>query len=278
MLSGRFSINELTESVFGLDGGAMFGIVPKPLWSRVYPADEKNRIDMAARIFLISSGDRNIIIETGMGNKYDEKQRNIYNIRNNDLDELLSRFSLTKDKITDVILSHLHFDHAGGLTKREGNHIVLLYPNAKIYVQRSQLENALNPSIKDRGSYIRDDFEFLTTYNKAVLLDGDYEVMDGVRIKPLNGHTQGMQIVFIDTGDHNFIFTADLIPTARHIKIPYVMAYDLRPLETIEEKRCILNYAVKNDSILLFPHDVFTPAARVRENNGDFDIKEEVRL
>ncbi len=278
MRSGGFEIREILPSVFGLDGGAMFGIVPKPLWNRVYPSDEMNRIDMAGRIFILSKEGRNIIIETGMGTKYDEKFRKIYNIRQNNLTELLKMHSLSEEMITDVIVSHLHFDHAGGLTKREGEKVAPVYPNARIYVQKAQLENAMNPSVKDRGSYIREDFEFLAGYRNSVILDGEYELLSGVRIKPVFGHTPGMQTVYIDTGEHNFIFTADLIPTARHIKIPYIMAYDLNPLKAIEEKRNLLDYAAENDSVMLFPHDIFTAAAKVRYNNNDFEIKEEIKL
>lgn len=278
MKVGSFEINSILQSVFGLDGGAMFGIVPKPLWSKVYPADELNRIDMAGRIFVISSGSRNIIIETGMGTKYDEKFKKIYNIRINNLTQLLNSISLSEEMITDVIVSHLHFDHAGGLTKREGDKILPVFPNAKIYIQKAQFENALNPSIKDRGSYIREDFEFLLRYEKAVFLEGEYRLTEFIRIKPVNGHTPMMQTVYIDAGEENFIFTADLIPTARHIRIPYIMAYDLSPLVAIEEKRDLLEFAEKNNSILLFPHDIFTPAARVLKRGDDFDIKEEVKL
>ncbi|MCX7943821.1 MAG: MBL fold metallo-hydrolase [Deltaproteobacteria bacterium] len=278
MRSGNFEIFEIVPSVFGLDGGAMFGIVPKPLWSKLYPADEMNRIEMAGRIFIVKHRDRNIIIETGMGEKFNEKFKNIYNIRVYNLSELLKIHGLTEELITDVIISHLHFDHAGGLSKREGNNIVPVYPNAKVYVQRVQFENAWNPSIKDRGSYVRDDFEFLFKYENLVLIDGEYELMNGFKIKPVNGHSPGMQTVYINTGENDFIFTADLVPTARHIRIPYVMAYDLNPLQTISEKISLLEDAVRRQAILLFPHDIFTSAARVIKNNGDFEIMEEVTL
>ena len=278
MKSDKVEINAILQSVFGLDGGSMFGIVPKPLWNKIYPADDMNRIDMAGRIFLIRYGDRNIIIETGIGDKYDEKFRKIYNIRLNNLSELLGRFTLAEKDITDVIVSHLHFDHAGGLTKRVNGRVVPVYPQARVYVQRSQLERALEPSIKDRGSYIGDDFGFLCGYENAVVLDGETILYDIIRIVPVNGHTTGMQTVYIDAGTENFIFTADLIPTARHIKLPYIMAYDIDPLLAIEEKRRLLDFAVENNSILLFPHDVYTTAARVKRRDDDFEIGEEIRL
>ncbi len=278
MKSGDFEIREILPSIFGLDGGAMFGIVPKPLWSKAYPADEMNRIDMAGRIFIISINDRNIIIETGMGTKYDEKFKKIYNIRTKPLGELLKNLSLSEEMITDVIISHLHFDHAGGLTIHKDGSIFPVFPNAKIYVQREQLTHALNPGIKDKGSYIKEDFGFLIDYKNSVILDGEFEILSGIKIKPVYGHTPGMQTVFINTGEENFIFTADLIPTARHIKLPYVMAYDLNPLKTIEEKRELLNYSVFNNSVLLFPHDIFTVAARIGKRENDFEVKEEVRL
>ncbi len=278
MKISNLEINSVLQSVFGLDGGSMFGIVPKPLWSKVYPADELNRIDMAGRIFIISYQQRNIIIETGMGTKYDEKFKKIYNIRINDLSQLLGGLSLSEEMITDVIVSHLHFDHAGGLTKREGDKILPVFPNATIYVQKAQLENALHPSIKDRGSYIREDFEFLTNYEKVILLDGEFSITENIKIRPVSGHTPMMQTIYIDAKEENFIFTADLIPTARHIRLPYIMAYDINPIKTIEEKRGLLDFAVENNSILLFPHDIFTPAARVLKKGDDFDIEEEIKL
>lgn len=278
MRSGDFEIIEVLPSIFSLDGGAMFGIVPKVIWEKVYPADDKNRIDMAGRIFIILRSDRCIIIEAGTGDKYNQKLQKTYNIRLRNLDELLSTIGIKREMVTDVILSHLHFDHAGGLTRENGGEILPVFKNARIYFQKSQLRNALSPSIKDRASYIREDFEFLLDYHNVVALEGEYKITDGIFIKPVNGHTPGMQTVYIETGERNFIFTADLIPTARHIRLPYIMAYDINPLLAIEEKSALLEYAVEHDSILLFPHDIFTAAARVERRGDDFDIKEEVAL
>ncbi len=264
----------LREADFALDGGAMFGIIPRPLWEKNNPADEANRIDMSARCILVDDPEQTTLIDVGIGTRWSDRHREIYKISDQDpgLRQALSKCDLTPEDIDHVVLTHLHFDHAGGLTYLDSTDTLRpSFPNATHWVQRRNWSWAFNPSPRDSGSYRRDDFAFLEHENAPPLelIEGIDEILDGIEVLPCHGHTYGMQVVKIDAADATYLFLADLIPTSSHLGAPYVMGYDLQPLVTVEEKQEILYHACRNDWVLLFQHDPEVPAGRVEFDERD---------
>lgn len=265
-------LTPMMEARFGLDGGAMFGIIPRPLWQRSNPPDAQNRIDMACRCLLVEYPDRNVLVDCGMGTKWSDKERGIYKINSQDsnLVEALKTRGLTPDKIDDVILTHLHFDHVGGVSEYvdgpESGRVRATFPNARHWVQRRNWAWANGPSARDAGSYRAVDFSFFDADADAPpleLVDGIAEIMPGIEVLPMHGHTFGMQVLKITTAEHTFAYLADLIPTTSHMRDPYVMGYDIQPLVTVAEKRGLLYEASRNDWVLIFEHDPETSFARV---------------
>lgn len=269
------SVHVLNEAMFGLDGGAMFGIIPKPLWNRTNPGDEQNRIDLACRCLLVRYEDgTNVLVDVGIGTKWSDKEREIYKIGDQDpcLAAALSEFGLERTDIDHVVLTHLHFDHAGGVSYcDEGDNVVASFPNATHWVQRKNWGWAHSPSARDGGSYRKIDFSFFEddTSPHLELVDGPAEILPGIEVIPMNGHTFGMQIVKVRTmRDGTWVHLADLVPTSSHLRDPYVMGYDLQPLVTVEEKREILYYAAREDWWLVFEHDPRLTAAQIEFVDG----------
>ncbi len=255
MKIGKYHLQTIQSGYFGLDGGAMFGIIPKPLWEKTNPADEVNRVSLATRNLLLLSDSRKILIDTGMGTKWDEKSKNIYRIDPKlDLELALEQRGISAADITDVILTHLHFDHTGGSTKIENDQLVPTFPNAKYYVQKQNFDWALNPSDRDRGSYIKENFEPLAKEGVLNLLTSN-EFDDNISFEIINGHTFGQQMIKISDGTNTVLYCADLLPFVSHIRLPYIMAYDLQPLVTLSEKKKYLKQALEENWILYFGHD-----------------------
>jgi len=277
---GAFNLAAIETGTFRLDGGAMFGVVPKVLWSRTNPADENNRIAMAMRALYVEGGGRRLVIDSGAGTNFSLKMITNYAIRTNGLRAALERASIAPDTVTDAVATHLHFDHAGGFTYRsETGEMKLALPRAVHHIQRTQWEAALSPSEKDRASFFP---EYLLPIEQAGLLrlaDGVVEIYPGVTLIPTDGHTHGHQVVLISTSAGKLLYCGDLIPLASHVNLPYIMAYDHFPLKTLEEKRQILGRAADEGWILFFEHDPEIAAAKVRRTDSDaFAITETMEI
>jgi glyoxylase-like metal-dependent hydrolase (beta-lactamase superfamily II) len=277
MKIGKYELKRITSGYFGLDGGAMFGVVPKVLWSRTNPSDEANRIRLSAQHLILESDSRKIIIDTGMGNKWEDKFKSIYAVnKNHSMDSGLKQVGLKREDITDVILTHLHFDHTGGSTVLENGIPVPAFPNAKYHVQKKQYDQATNPSDKDRASYVKNDF--VPLFEKGVLnfISGDEQLDDEIQLIETNGHTFGQQLIKVSDNSNTVLFCADLMPTISHIPLPYVMGYDLQPLVTMEEKKKILALAADENWKLFFGHDPEIAYATVKHT--DKGIRDEERF
>ncbi|SRR5690606_29420803 len=254
---GPYSLHTIETGRFGLDGGAMFGIVPKPLWERRIQADERNRIPLAMRCLLLEGDGRVILIDNGLGHKYDEKFRDIYAIdhESSNLVRSLEEAGFSADDVTDVILTHLHFDHCGGTTKRVGGEIVLTFSNARHYVQRRHWEWARNPNAREAASFFAENLDPLDASGLLQLVDGEVSLFPGVDVLAMNGHTEAQQIVRVRDEQRTLVFVADLLPTTAHLRDAWIMAYDVRPLVTLEEKHRFLNEAVDGGWHFFFEHD-----------------------
>lgn len=278
MKIGRYEIHVINSGYFALDGGAMFGIIPKPLWEKTNPPDAANRIRLATRNLLLVNGSKKILIDTGMGNKWDEKSNNIYSIAQDkfSLGSELQKLNIKPADITDVILTHLHFDHTGGSTKFENGKLVPAFPNAKYFVQKKNYDWAVNPSDKDKGSYIKDNFVPLMEEGVLKFTDGSENFDDEIELIPVSGHTFAQQLIKVSDSYNTILYCCDLFPTASHIPLPYVMGYDLQPLVTIAEKKNILTRALNEGWKLFFEHDsefAFADVTRTEKGfkaNGKF--------
>ena len=275
MKIGKYNIHIVNSGYFYLDGGAMFGIIPKPLWEKTNPADEANRIKLATRNLLLVSDDKKILIDTGLGNKWSKKLSEIYRIEQDvyTLNSSLAKLSVKPENITDVLLTHLHFDHTGGSTEMIDGKLVPAFKNAKYYVSKKNFDWAMNPSERDKGSYVKDNF--LPLFENGVLYFFNDKLFDDeIDLIEVNGHTIGMQLIKISDSANTILFCADLFPFTSHIPLPYVMGYDLQPLLTVEEKKQILPKVVDENWKLCFEHDPFYPFATVEKTETGFRVKE----
>ncbi len=271
MKIGPYKISTIETGDFRLDGGAMFGVVPKVLWNRQCPANESNRISMTARCLLLESPARKILIDTGIGQKEEEKFSAMFEVdfERNTLDRSLSRLGLRAEDITDVIYTHLHFDHAGGATKRQGSEVHPAFPNAQYFVQRRQYDHAFTRCDRDRASYLDHNYVPVKHEGRLNLLDGDVEIFPGVEILLSNGHTPALQTIKISDSHTTLWYPTDLIPLAAHIPLPYIMGYDLWPLTTLEDKKKYLTRAAEESWIVCFEHDPANIACTLhREDSG----------
>jgi glyoxylase-like metal-dependent hydrolase (beta-lactamase superfamily II) len=269
MTFGDLELIPLLDGFFRLDGGAMFGVVPKPLWERRAAADGRNRILLGLRPLLVR-GAKTMIIDAGIGDKMDAKSCDIYGIdRVPDLDASLAAAGLTADDIEIVLASHLHFDHAGGFTKRDGSGALTpRFPNARYVVRTAEWEDATQPHERNRASYLAENFLPLMDAGVLDLVPGDGTIMPGVRVVRTGGHTMHHQIVFIESGGRTAVFAADLMPTTAHVSEPWIMAYDLYPMDTLAFKRPFVREAIARDYLMFFEHDPVIAAGYIREEAG----------
>ena len=270
----RFSVGSLRVSVlydglFRLDGGAMFGIVPRTMWEKKTPADDRYRIQLAMRPALIEADWGRLLIDCGAGDKWADKEREIYAFdRTRNLDHALSEIGLAAEDIPLVLPTHLHFDHFGGATVIASGQLRPRFPNARYPIRRAEWEDATHPHERNRASYLRDDFEPLLAAGVVDFFDDDHSVKPGVRIERTGGHTGQHQVIFIESEGQTAIFTADLIPTTAHIQDPWIMGYDLFPMETLAVKRRLIRNAIDREHIIIFEHDPLIAAGYIRERDG----------
>ncbi len=277
MKIGKYTLHTINSGFFALDGGAMFGIIPKPLWQKTNPPDEVNRIKLATRNLLLTTGNRKILIDTGMGDKWDEKSKNIYAVdQTNSLEGSLNKLNLKPEDITDVLLTHIHFDHTGGSTMIVNGKLVPTFPNAKYYVQKKNYEWAVKPSDRDKGSYIKDNFQPLMDEGVLNFIDGEEKFDDEIEFVIINGHTFAQQLIKISDSSNTILYCGDLFPTTSHIPIPYVMGYDLQPLVTVEEKKKILVKAIDENWKIFFEHDPEIAIATVMKDDKGYKVKDKM--
>jgi glyoxylase-like metal-dependent hydrolase (beta-lactamase superfamily II) len=277
MFLGDYRIEIVPDTEFRLDGGAMFGVVPRVLWEKVCPPDAQNRIRMASDCLFVETKTEKILIETGMGEKWTEKLASIYGIRREKTfaESLFEKTGFQPEDISIVVNTHLHFDHCGGNTiLDESGEIVAQFPNARYFVSENEFRHAENPYERDRASYISDNWEALKKSGQLELKPSVYEVVSGITMTEMRGHNGSMQTVKIESNGEILYSFSDLIPTTHHIPLPWIMGYDLFPLETLENKKRLLPQAVEENWLCWFYHDAETPLCRLAEIDGKLKTKQ----
>ena len=280
MKIGKYEISTINTGEFCLDGGGMFGIVPKPLWEKTNPSDDKNRVVLNSRCLLLENGSRKILVDTGIGNYWDQKFKDIYRVdqSRSNLFQSLENKGVHPDDITDVILTHLHFDHTGGAVIKNEDKFYPAFPNAKYFVQKKHFEWAENPSLKDKGSFIQERFIPLVEEGILELIDGESKFDDEIELLTFNGHTPAQQLLKISDSTNTLFYCGDLIPFASHLRLPYIMSFDLEPLKTLSEKKKILKSALSENWILCFEHDPFNTCVKIEEKKNNYIISGKVEI
>ncbi|HET7752681.1 MAG TPA: MBL fold metallo-hydrolase [Anaeromyxobacteraceae bacterium] len=280
MQLGRWRLNSVMAGTYALDGGAMFGVVPRSLWEKHAPPDERNRVRLASRCLLaMDDSGRRVLVDTGPGDRWDAARADRLAIdrSSGDLDQGLASLGLSRADVTDVVLTHLHLDHAGGSARRGASgELECAFPNASWHVQRRHWLWAQAPTEKERASYRNEDFEVLAHCGKLHLVEGPCELFPDMELLVSDSHTVGQQLPRFHAGNTHLTFCGDVIPTRAHIRVPWIMAYDLHPLTTLEEKKMILAEALEEDGILFFEHDLEVAACRLREDDGQPAFREAV--
>ena len=279
---GSFRCHALEAGIQKLDGGAMFGVVPKPLWEKRIAPDARNRIRLAMRCLLVEHPDALVLIDTGLGNKEDPKFMDIYGVENRgtqgptQLEDALAEAGYRPGEVQYVLNTHLHFDHAGGNTYSEGDAVRLSFPNATYLVQRGDLEFARAANERTRASYLPPNFEPVAQAGKFQLLEGGGEVLPGISVRVVPGHVPFLQGVLLQSGGEGLFYLADLIPTRHHLPLPWIMGYDVEPLRTLESKRSLVRDATALGWRLFFEHDADVVMGSLLQNDGRVELAEAV--
>jgi glyoxylase-like metal-dependent hydrolase (beta-lactamase superfamily II) len=274
---GPFELSLHDHGHYRLDGGAMFGTVPRALWSGLIPPDEENRIRLATRSLLVRTGPRLFLVDVGCGDKWSAKLRRIFGV------EPVTPLPAGDGPgdVTDVVLTHLHFDHAGGLSRYvpgSDGEVETCFPGARVHLQADNYETARAPSVRERASYLQENLVVLERV-PLELARGSRELVPGLRVHPSDGHTRGLQWIEVSGGGATVAFPSDLIPTARHLPLPYAMGYDMNVERLLEEKQEFLRRAVAGEWIVVFVHDPDIPAARIRlDERGHYAVREVVEF
>lgn len=277
MRFGKYDISTVVFGTFRLDGGAMFGSVPKNIWSTRISVDEENCIPLCTRSLVIRDGKRTILTDVGNGEKWNDKLKKIFAFSN----APKSSWGFKNEEITDIILTHLHFDHAGGISEFENGDptkLRLAFPNARIHLQRSNYENAQNPSLKERASYLKENVSVLKNADLN-LVDGNVEVLPDIWVHRVDGHTTGQQWIEVKDGSSSIVFPTDLIPTYRHLPVPFQMGYDNCAFTVMQEKEVFLAKALEMKSLIVFQHDPDTAAGTITiDDKGHYCLKDKISL
>ena len=273
----KWKIKIIETGLFKLDGGAMMGSVPKILWNKTNPSDELNRIVLSMRCLLLDNGNDVVLIETGIGNKNNQKFIDMFCIEQSSfpLKDELKKHGYDLEDITHVILTHLHFDHAGGATYFDGIDIIPTFPNAEYIISETNWDSGINPNPKDRASYLIENFEPIEARGKLRLVKDNEQIMDTIEGLAFYGHTTGQQLIKITVDNDSLIFCSDLIPLKSHLKIPWIMGYDLNAMKTLEEKTLFLEEASRKKWLLFFYHDPNTVAVRIEKDEKYYKVIEE---
>ena len=269
MRLGDFELIPLSDGQFRLDGGAMFGVVPKPLWQRRAPADDRNRITLGLRPLLVRTPTANVLIDAGIGGKMSEKEVEIYAIdRTLHLELSLAAAGLTVRDVHVVIATHLHFDHAGGFTTLVDGVVRPAFPRAEYVIRRQEWEDATHTHERNRASYLAENFVPLEDAGVVRFVEADGEVLPGISVWRTGGHTMHHQLVRIERGGRTAVFTADLMPTRAHVDAPWIMGYDLYPMDTLAYKKRFLQEAIAGEYVIFFEHDPAVAAGIIRQRDG----------
>lgn len=280
---GNFELYPVEAGRIKLDGGAMFGVVPKTLWSKQIPADEKNRIQMGMRCLLTKSKetDRIYLIDNGSGNKFNDKMAAIYGLdyEHSDLLSSLKKCGVEPDDITDMVFTHLHFDHCGGTTTFDGNgKLTEVFPNATYHINKRHWETATNPNAREKASFFSENIDPIENSGRLNLVQDNHKFESGFDTIPMDGHTSGQQLPIFKNNGTTIVYAADLIPTFAHIPLPWIMGYDMNPIQTLEEKETFLNKVVDENWYLFLEHDAEHEVVTVQKENGKFLLKDSLKL
>ena len=279
MQFGEYRIEIVPDTPIWLDGGAMFGVIPRVMWEKACPPDELNRIVLATNCLYIETAGEKILIETGGGEKLTEKQLQIYGMHREKpfTEQLFDVTGVSADEISIVVNTHLHFDHCGGNTKfNAAGEIVAAFPNARYFVPANELKHAENPTDRDRATYKKENWEVLQRNGQLEPKPAVYEVVKGITMTEMHGHNASMQTVKIESGDEVFYSFSDLIPMTAHLPLPWIMSYDLFPMETLANKKKLLPQAVRENWLCWFYHDPNTSLCRLTETDGKLKAVEYV--
>ena len=270
---GNVELSFVSDGTIRLDGGALYGVVPKVIWNTLSPADRRNRVMVGLNCLLIQVGGKNILVDTGVGNKHPPRRKNFFAMRGGALISDLKSHGLGVEDIDVLVLTHLHFDHTGGCTRRGyGDRTVPTFPRATYLVQRQDWYEATHTSERTSGAYIPEDFLPLEESHQLELLDGDTEIAPGVWLKVTGGHTSGHQMAFIDSGDPLVAYLGDALPTPHHLPLPYGTAWDTYPLDTLKCKRQFLSQAERERWLLIFGHGLNLRAGYLVRKDGQLSL------
>ncbi len=269
-------IHSILSENFKLDGGASFGVVPKSIWEKTYPADENNMIPVVNRLLIIETENKKILIDCGIGKKQDEKYLSHFYISGNDVEQAVIAAGFSTDEITDVILTHLHFDHCGGAVKYDkfSSQLVLTFPKATYYCSKAQWDWAVTPNSREKSAYHKENFMPIYESGQLEFVHEEKELFPGIFLKIVNGHTQGQMIPMISYKGKTIVYVADFIPSVTHVHLPFIASFDVQPLLALSEKEVFLNDAADHNYILFFEHDIFNECCSLHRTEKGIRVKD----